>query len=341
MERIDEAAKYPTKEVLSDVYNIMNYFEETTGKRVVVWDKLGSAWKKELKEDITKYGFTDNGASIKLKLQKKVIKYKDQAEGVAKRILSFYPDGAFNVEDCTQAAVLELNIQFRNAYMSPSMWKHAFDGTDEITIGPSFLKQLDKALKGLKPNVDAGDGYVLKAVKGAVYKEMRKEDILTPHFRKIAKAINEFIKKIETTEKRRPSDVEIAREVGFSEKDATKYIALATLKSTEYDDAVHYNTGGDFGAKIKSGQGQDPGMFDKFSSPEIITLLSDELQKVWKTIDRVMPSDQKIVIELFIYEELSIKEISEVLGVQPKEIEDLYVDAIETMKDKVKMHIGL
>ena len=139
------------------------------------------------------------------------------------------------------------------------------------------------------------------------------------------KKLDEAIKKIEMQTGRNASEEEIAKEIGISDDELS--IWQSQLKVTNVVSLNEYVE-----------QGTEPVMDAKnnshFIQPEE-KVQENELKQVLKDTLKLLTEKERRVIELYYYEELTLKEISKVLEVSESRVSQLHTKALLKMKKKM------
>ena len=78
----------------------------------------------------------------------------------------------------------------------------------------------------------------------------------------------------------------------------------------------------------------------RFEGPEE-SIEREELKKVLEETLEILTEKEKKVILLYYYEELTLKEISNILEVSESRISQLHTRALQKMKDKMGVYMGI
>lgn len=164
--------------------------------------------------------------------------------------------------------------------------------------------------------------YASLRIRGSILDQIRKMDWIPRTVRQKQKKIDEAIRKIETETGRNAQDEEIARELGVSEEELTSW--QSQLKVTNLVSLNEYVD-----------QGMEPVMDARgnshFAQPED-AVAEDELKRVLAESMEVLTEKERKVITLYYYENLTLKEISNVLEVSESRISQLHTKALKKMK---------
>ena len=145
------------------------------------------------------------------------------------------------------------------------------------------------------------------------------------------KKLDEAIKKVEMRTGKNASDAEIAFEIGITGEELSAW--QSQLKITNIVSLNEYVE-----------QGSEPVMDahgnSHFIQPEE-KIQENELKKVLKETLGLLTEKERRVIELYYYEELTLKEISRVLGVTESRISQLHTKALLKMRKKMGNYMDI
>lgn len=164
--------------------------------------------------------------------------------------------------------------------------------------------------------------YASLRIRGSILDQIRKMDWIPRTVRQKQKKIDEAIRKIETETGRNAQDEEIAREIGVSEEELNNW--QSQLKITNLVSLNEYVD-----------QGLEPVMDARgnshFAQPED-AVAEEELKRVLaQSLEALTEKEQK-VITLYYYENLTLKEISNILEVSESRVSQLHTKALTKMK---------
>ncbi len=145
------------------------------------------------------------------------------------------------------------------------------------------------------------------------------------------KKIDEAIRKIETATGRTAKDEEIARELQVSSEELLNW--QSQLKVTNVVSLNEYVE-----------QGMEPVMDAKgnshFIQPED-AIAQEELKKVLEQSLEILTEKERKVITLYYYEDLTLKEISNILEVSESRISQLHTKALAKMKKTMGPYMNI
>lgn len=164
--------------------------------------------------------------------------------------------------------------------------------------------------------------YASLRIRGSILDQIRKMDWIPRTVRQKQKKIDEAVKQIESRTGRSALDEEIAQELGLTGDELTNW--QSQLKVTNLVSLNEYVE-----------QGVEPVMEAKgnshFAQPED-AVAEEELKKILEESLEMLTDKEKKVITLYYYEEMTLKEISNILEVSESRISQLHTKALIKMK---------
>ena len=175
--------------------------------------------------------------------------------------------------------------------------------------------------------------YASLRIRGAILDQIRKMDWIPRTIRQKQKRIDVVCKDIETRLGRSATDEEIASELGISDDEYLEW--QSQMKITN---VVSLNEYMEQGAEVPAEGNQFT--TSRFDSPEE-NIEKEELKKVLEESLEQLTEKEKKVILLYYYEDLTLKEISNVLEVSESRISQLHTRALQKMKTKMGDYMGI
>lgn len=175
--------------------------------------------------------------------------------------------------------------------------------------------------------------YASLRIRGAILDQIRKMDWIPRTIRQKQKRIDAVCKDIETRLGRCATDEEIASELGISDDEYLEW--QSQMKITN---VVSLNEYMEQGAEVPAEGNQFT--TSRFDSPEE-NIEKEELKKVLEESLEQLTEKEKKVILLYYYEDLTLKEISNVLEVSESRISQLHTRALQKMKTKMGDYMGI
>jgi len=202
------------------------------------------------------------------------------------------------------------------------------DENDLVSYG---LLGLIGAIERYDPDRDVKfETYAIARIKGSIIDELRAMDWVPRSVRARARDIERAIAKLEGKLHRAPTDEEIASEVGLSEEELNDSLTDISRSSIAALDELW---------TISSSGGDQVALIDTIEDtsepdPQGALAMSERREALGDAIAR-LPEREKIVITLYYYEELTLREIGEVLGVTESRVSQLHTKAILRLKARL------
>lgn len=173
--------------------------------------------------------------------------------------------------------------------------------------------------------------YASLRIRGAILDQIRKMDWIPRTIRQRQKKIDAAIKEVEVVKGRNATDEEIAAVLGISGEELGDW--QSQMKVTNL---ISLNEFMEQGSEIP----QDNNRNAHFDSPEE-AIEKEELKKVLSESLELLTEKERRVIELYYYEDLTLKEISNILEVSESRISQLHTRALQKIKTKMGNYIGI
>lgn len=175
--------------------------------------------------------------------------------------------------------------------------------------------------------------YASLRIRGAILDQIRKMDWIPRTIRQKQKRIDAAIKEIETQYGRSATDEEIAKILGITDEEYLEW--QSQMKITN---VVSLNEFLEQGSEVSNEAGSTKSA--AFDSPEEI-LERDELKKMLVQALELLTEKERKVIVLYYYEDLTLKEISNILEVSESRISQLHTRALQKMRGRLGDYIGI
>lgn len=231
------------------------------------------------------YGHLARPGAARQERDRLVAEHVGMARRIALRVARRLPDGITN-DDLIAAA-----------YLGLTQAAERFDASR----GESFV------------------AFAEKRVRGAVYDELRRGDILPRRMRTMANKVRDAMRVLEQRLGRAPEDEEMAAELGVSTEayrndlEGLTHVSIVELPVT-MESAANDSAG--------------------YESPVSATVRRDLVAKVLESLKELPPRDAQ-VLSLYYIEEFSYAEIGEVLGVTVGRVSQLHARAITKIRAKL------
>jgi len=172
--------------------------------------------------------------------------------------------------------------------------------------------------------------YAISRIKGSIIDELRSLDWVPRSVRSRAREIERAMLELENRLKRAPTDEEVATEIGITvDEFQDSLTAISRSSVAALDELWQISTGGGDTVSlidtIEDPHADDPSK--AMSQTEVREALADAIQR--------LPEREKLVITLYYYEELTLREIGEVLGVTESRVSQLHTKAVLRLKARL------
>ncbi len=175
--------------------------------------------------------------------------------------------------------------------------------------------------------------YASLRIRGAILDQIRKMDWIPRTIRQKQKKIEAVIKQTELDTGHSATEKEIAQGLGISEDEYLEW--QSQMKITGLVSLNEYMEQGSDVSQDYSRHNSS-----RFESPEEC-VEKEELKKVLGEALELLTEKEKKVITLYYYEELTLKEISNILEVSESRISQLHTRALQKMKTKMGNYMGI
>ena len=201
------------------------------------------------------------------------------------------------------------------------------DENDLVSYG---LLGLIGAIERYDPERDVKfETYAMARIKGSIIDELRAMDWVPRSIRSRAREIERAMAQLEAQLHRAPTDEELSAKLGLSEDELADSLSdIARSSIAALDEMWTVSSGGDQIALIDT--------IEDTSGPEPQTALAQtELREALAEAIARLPEREKLVVTLYYYEELTLREIGEVLGVTESRVSQLHTKAILRLKARL------
>ncbi len=173
--------------------------------------------------------------------------------------------------------------------------------------------------------------YASLRIRGAILDQIRKMDWIPRTIRQRQKQIDQVMRQIESEQGRVATDEEIAVALGISNEEYVEW--QSKMKITN---VVSLNEFLEQGSEVPN-----PAWGSRhFIMPEE-AIEQEEIKKILADALLLLTQKERRVIELYYYEELTLKEISYVLEVTESRVSQLHTKALQKMKTKLGRYMGI
>jgi RNA polymerase sigma factor for flagellar operon FliA len=201
------------------------------------------------------------------------------------------------------------------------------DDDDLVSYG---LLGLIGAIERFDPDRDIKfETYAIARIKGSIIDELRALDWVPRSVRSRAREIERSIADLESKLGRAPTDEEIAGKLGVSVDELNESLSeIGRTSIAALDELWTVSAGGDQIALIDTIED------DLGPNPQSALDETEMREAIAEAISR-LPEREKLVVTLYYYEELTLREIGEVLGVTESRVSQLHTKAILRLKARL------
>ncbi len=172
--------------------------------------------------------------------------------------------------------------------------------------------------------------YAVARIKGAIIDELRSLDWVPRSVRARARQIEQKAAELEHKLQRVPTDEELSAALGMGMEEFQAAITQISNSSiVALDEMWNVNSGGEPLALIDTIGDQ------RLSDPAALLDITELRDTLADAIAR-LPEREKIVIALYYYDQLTLREIGEVLGVTESRVSQLHTKAILRLKGRMQ-----
>ena len=202
------------------------------------------------------------------------------------------------------------------------------DDDDLVSYG---LLGLIGAIERFDPDRDIKfETYAIARIRGSIIDELRSMDWVPRSIRARARDIERAIAELERKLMRAPNDEEIAAKLGITEDELQDALLEISRSSIAALDELWTSS---------SGTGESVSLIETVEDVQAEqpqrAMAATEMREVLAEAIARLPEREKLVITLYYYEELTLREIGEVLGVTESRVSQLHTKAILRLKARL------
>jgi RNA polymerase sigma factor for flagellar operon FliA len=173
--------------------------------------------------------------------------------------------------------------------------------------------------------------YAITRIRGAIIDELRSMDWVPRSVRSLAREVERASSKLEHRLHRAPTDAEMARELGCSVRDFRESLLTISHSSIAALDELW---------NVSDSSGDQVSLLDTLEDPDAPdparALDVGDLKDRMADAIAGLPEREKLVIALYYYENLTLREIGEVLGVTESRISQLHTKAVLRLRSSME-----
>jgi RNA polymerase sigma factor FliA len=173
--------------------------------------------------------------------------------------------------------------------------------------------------------------FAMTRIRGAIIDELRSLDWVPRSVRSRAREIEAAQSKLEHELQRAPTEAELAAKVGLSEEELQAALLEIANSSVYALDELW---------TISDSSGDQVSLLDTISDPRAEdpqeSLASSEIKDRLTESISSLPEREQLVVALYYYENLTLREIGEVLGVTESRVSQLHTKAVMRLKSSLQ-----
>lgn len=173
--------------------------------------------------------------------------------------------------------------------------------------------------------------YASLRIRGSILDQIRKMDWIPRTVRQRQRQIDAAIHEIESSTGRTATDEEIASKLGITDEEYTNW--QSQMKVTGVVSLEEFTEAGSEIPSERYGSGHIEGPEEALEKSELKQMLAEALQMLTE-------KEQKVVL-LYYYEDLTLKEISNILDVSESRVSQLHTKALQKLKQKLGKYMDI
>ena len=219
-------------------------------------------------------------------------------------------------------------VKYVSGRMASGLPAHV-EESDLISYG---LVGLINAIERFEPEREIKfETYAITRIKGAIIDELRALDWVPRSVRARAREIERVHAKLEHRLHRTPTDEEMAKELEMPVEEFQEILVKISNSTVVALDELW---------AVSDSSGDSVSLLDTLQDPDAPDpqqmLAASELKDRLADAIAALPEREKLVIALYYYENLTLREIGEVLGVTESRISQLHTKAVLRLKSRLQ-----
>ena len=203
------------------------------------------------------------------------------------------------------------------------------DDADLISYG---LTGLISAIERFEPSREIKfETYAMSRIKGSIIDELRSMDWVPRSVRMRAREFERANAKLEHKLHRAPTDQELAHELDVTPEELQDHIQQISNSAVIALDELWSVSDSSGGQVSLLDTIEDPNAADPEKSYDAVNVK----EQIAEAISR-LPEREKLVVALYYYENLTLREIGEVLGVTESRVSQLHTKAVLRLKSRLQ-----
>ncbi len=219
-------------------------------------------------------------------------------------------------------------VKYVAGRMSSGLPSHV-EESDLISYG---LLGLISAIERFEPEREIKfETFAITRIKGSIIDELRSLDWVPRSVRTKAREIEKANAKLEHRLHRAPTDQEMAKELGVEIEDFQESLVRISNSSVVALDELW---------TVSDSSGDQVSLLDTIQDPQAADPATemDTTEMKDRLADAIarLPEREKLVVALYYYENLTLREIGEVLGVTESRVSQLHTKAVLRLKSRLQ-----
>jgi RNA polymerase sigma factor FliA len=219
-------------------------------------------------------------------------------------------------------------VKYVAGRMSTGLPSHV-EESDLISYG---LLGLISAIERFEPEREIKfETFAITRIKGSIIDELRSLDWVPRSVRTKAREIERANAKLEHSLHRAPTDQEMAKELGVEVEDFQDSLVRISNSSVVALDELW---------TVSDSSGDQVSLLDTIQDPQAADPATemDTTEMKDRLADAIarLPEREKLVVALYYYENLTLREIGEVLGVTESRVSQLHTKAVLRLKSRLQ-----
>lgn len=167
-------------------------------------------------------------------------------------------------------------------------------------------------------------------IRGAILDELRAQDWVPRSVREKAKLLERCYSRIEGVKGRQATEEEVCDELGINQEEFhTLLNQVRSVSLLSYDDLSSFSKADKRSLHgLNEGNPKSPTPFHEVSTAWVKKMVAEAIKD--------LPEKQRLVLSLYYYEDLNLKEIGKVLDVTESRVSQLHTQAILRLKSKLR-----
>jgi RNA polymerase sigma factor for flagellar operon FliA len=167
-------------------------------------------------------------------------------------------------------------------------------------------------------------------IRGAILDELRAQDWIPRSVREKAKQLERCYQKLEQQNGRQATDEEVCKELNISQDEYHELLnQVRSVSLLSFDDLSNFSKADKRSLQDLGDQsGKVPTPFNEVNLASLKHLIARSIED--------LPEKQRLVLSLYYYEDLNLKEIGRVLDVTESRVSQLHTQAVLRLKSKLR-----